>query len=156
MLLGMKGLSYKDNLGFVLLERWGREFKTRGHTFKVKGERFKKDVRGNLFHIVAHVLNELPEEVVDSHVTLETNNAATTSGNDACTIQAEMLQLDLIDAVDDIEEEDNGPLKESKPDSMASYKPKRPTTLNLFPQVPRTQPEHISSNKEIQTAHRTP
>ncbi|XP_072322332.1 C-Jun-amino-terminal kinase-interacting protein 1 isoform X2 [Scyliorhinus torazame] len=76
-----------------------------------------------------------------SRVTLETNNAATTSGNDVCTIQAEMLQLDLIDAVDDIEEEeeDNGPLKETKPVSMASYKPKRPTTLNLFPQVPRTQ-----------------
>ncbi|XP_078405534.1 C-Jun-amino-terminal kinase-interacting protein 1 isoform X2 [Cetorhinus maximus] len=76
-----------------------------------------------------------------SRVTLETNNAATTSGNDVCTIQAEMLQLDLIDAVDDIEEEeeDNGPLKETNPVSMASYKPKRPTTLNLFPPVPRTQ-----------------
>uniref|UniRef100_UPI00398F2FE0 C-Jun-amino-terminal kinase-interacting protein 1-like n=1 Tax=Pristiophorus japonicus TaxID=55135 RepID=UPI00398F2FE0 len=79
-----------------------------------------------------------------SRVTLETSNAATTSGNDVCTIQAEMLQLDLIDAVDDIEDEEeeeegNGPPIEANPVSMASYKPKRPTTLNLFPQVPRTQ-----------------
>ncbi|XP_067849663.1 C-Jun-amino-terminal kinase-interacting protein 1 isoform X1 [Heptranchias perlo] len=57
-----------------------------------------------------------------------------------------MLQLDLIDAVDDIEdeeeeeeEEEDEHLKEATPASMASYKPKRPTTLNLFPQVPRTQ-----------------
>ncbi|XP_051884767.1 C-Jun-amino-terminal kinase-interacting protein 1 isoform X2 [Pristis pectinata] len=76
-----------------------------------------------------------------SRVTLETNNAATTSGNDTRTIQAEMLQLDLIDAVDEVEEEeeDNGPRQEANPVSMASYRPKRPTTLNLFPQVPRTQ-----------------
>ncbi|XP_072905962.1 C-Jun-amino-terminal kinase-interacting protein 1 isoform X1 [Hemitrygon akajei] len=76
-----------------------------------------------------------------SRVTLETNNAATTSGNDTRTIQAEMLQLDLIDAVDEVEEEEenNGPRQEVNPVSVASYRPKRPTTLNLFPQVPRTQ-----------------
>ncbi|XP_059832131.1 C-Jun-amino-terminal kinase-interacting protein 1 isoform X2 [Hypanus sabinus] len=76
-----------------------------------------------------------------SRVTLETNNVATTSGNDTRTIQAEMLQLDLIDAVDEVEEEEenNGPRQEANPVSVASYRPKRPTTLNLFPQVPRTQ-----------------
>lgn len=76
-----------------------------------------------------------------SRVTLEANNTATTSGKDRRTIQAEMLQLDLIDATDETEqeEEDNGRRRETKPVGMAAYRPKRPTTLNLFPQVPRSQ-----------------
>eukprot|EP00061_Rhincodon_typus_P005705 g25548.t1 len=42
------------------------EFKTRRHIFNVKGENFKNDMRGNIFtQTVAHVWNELPEEVVD-------------------------------------------------------------------------------------------
>uniref|UniRef100_A0A8C2TUI6 Mitogen-activated protein kinase 8 interacting protein 1 n=1 Tax=Coturnix japonica TaxID=93934 RepID=A0A8C2TUI6_COTJA len=65
----------------------------------------------------------------------------------ACTgggrLQAEMLQLDLIDAAGDAPAEEQTapePLqKEPPPASTDSYRPKRPTTLNLFPQVPRSQ-----------------
>ncbi|XP_069759091.1 C-Jun-amino-terminal kinase-interacting protein 1 isoform X2 [Narcine bancroftii] len=71
-----------------------------------------------------------------SRMTLESHNAATTSRNDTHTIEAEMMQLHLIDAE---EEEGNGPQKEANPVGVPPYRPKRPTTLNLFPQVPRTQ-----------------
>ncbi|XP_063294624.1 C-Jun-amino-terminal kinase-interacting protein 1 isoform X2 [Pelobates fuscus] len=59
----------------------------------------------------------------------------------ASRIQAEMLQLDLIDAVQ-IHEEETVPSADPRPllpSSMDTYRPKRPTTLNLFPQAPRTQ-----------------
>ncbi|XP_075423647.1 C-Jun-amino-terminal kinase-interacting protein 1 isoform X2 [Ascaphus truei] len=63
-------------------------------------------------------------------------------GGGACSrIQAEMLQLDLIDA-GQIPDEETLPLADSRlllPGSMATYRPKRPTTLNLFPHAPRTQ-----------------
>lgn len=83
-------------------------------------------------------------------------------------LQTEMLHLDLIDAEGGIQEEEEekederqpvdavddnhkqeqgaGPpvtqpqLKDFIPAvAMDTYRPKRPTTLNLFPQVPRTQ-----------------
>ncbi|XP_030620974.1 C-Jun-amino-terminal kinase-interacting protein 1 [Chanos chanos] len=60
-------------------------------------------------------------------------------------IQAEMLHLDLIDAVDSSREQEarppatKPPAKDPPPVTMDTYRPKRPTTLNLFPQVPRTQ-----------------
>lgn len=82
-------------------------------------------------------------------------------------LQTEMLHLDLIDAeggiqeeeeeeenerpldpVDDNHKEEQGaglPVIQPKlkdfipPVAMDTYRPKRPTTLNLFPQVPRTQ-----------------
>lgn len=85
-------------------------------------------------------------------------------------LQAEMLQMDLIDATgdtlgaeDDDEEEDEEeraarrpgagppeaePRQEPVPRGQGqgqsqgggdTYRPKRPTTLNLFPQVPRSQ-----------------
>ncbi|KAM9408253.1 C-Jun-amino-terminal kinase-interacting protein 1 [Pholidichthys leucotaenia] len=65
-------------------------------------------------------------------------------------LQAEMLQLDLIDGADSY----RGDTESSKasatapppvtkdpsaPVTMDTYRPKRPTTLNLFPIVPRTQ-----------------
>lgn len=65
-------------------------------------------------------------------------------------LQAEMLHLDLIDDADGF----RGDIESSKPSSLAApvlikdpagpvtmdtYRPKRPTTLNLFPIVPRTQ-----------------
>ncbi|KAM8940296.1 C-Jun-amino-terminal kinase-interacting protein 1 isoform 2-T2 [Pelodytes ibericus] len=59
----------------------------------------------------------------------------------ASRIQAEMLQLDLIDAVQ-IHDEDTVPSVVPRPilpATMDTYRPKRPTTLNLFPQAPRTQ-----------------
>ncbi|XP_002934139.3 C-Jun-amino-terminal kinase-interacting protein 1 isoform X2 [Xenopus tropicalis] len=63
-------------------------------------------------------------------------------GGAASRIQAEMLQLDLIDA-GQITEEETCPSAVSRPlapPSMDTYRPKRPTTLNLFPQAaPRTQ-----------------
>ncbi|MBN3285878.1 JIP1 protein, partial [Polyodon spathula] len=81
-----------------------------------------------------------------SHVSRETNSVAgKAGGREASKLQAEMLQLDLIDAVGDIEDEEaelpiKEPLvKEPAPVTMDTYRPKRPTTLNLFPQVPRTQ-----------------
>ncbi|TSQ92632.1 C-Jun-amino-terminal kinase-interacting protein 1 [Bagarius yarrelli] len=79
-------------------------------------------------------------------------------------LQKEMLQLDLIDAEggtqeeegeDEEEEEEEGrPLllideqreeERSLIATMDTYRPKRPTTLNLFPQVPRTQ-DTINNN----------
>uniref|UniRef100_H2L5N6 Mitogen-activated protein kinase 8 interacting protein 1 n=1 Tax=Oryzias latipes TaxID=8090 RepID=H2L5N6_ORYLA len=65
-------------------------------------------------------------------------------------LQAEMLHLDLIDGADSYCV-DKEPLKASAlplspvikdpaaPVTMDTYRPKRPTTLNLFPIVPRTQ-----------------
>lgn len=65
-------------------------------------------------------------------------------------LQAEMLHLDLIDGADGY----RGDKESSKasaiapppatkdpgaPVTMDTYRPKRPTTLNLFPIVPRTQ-----------------
>ncbi|KAL2089064.1 hypothetical protein ACEWY4_015963 [Coilia grayii] len=60
-------------------------------------------------------------------------------------IQAEILHLDLIDAADGNHEQEVHPVatkalaKNPAPPAMDTYRPKRPTTLNLFPQVPRTQ-----------------
>ncbi|XP_077318032.1 C-Jun-amino-terminal kinase-interacting protein 1 isoform X1 [Lithobates pipiens] len=66
---------------------------------------------------------------------------ASGGGGAASRIQAEMLQLDLIDAGHISEEETRPPVdpKPFLPPSMDTYRPKRPTTLNLFPQAPRTQ-----------------
>uniref|UniRef100_A0A8B9TGT0 Mitogen-activated protein kinase 8 interacting protein 1 n=1 Tax=Anas platyrhynchos TaxID=8839 RepID=A0A8B9TGT0_ANAPL len=54
-----------------------------------------------------------------------------------------MLQLDLIDAAGDApaeeQTESQALQKAPQPPSTESYRPKRPTTLNLFPQVPRSQ-----------------
>ncbi|XP_066439514.1 C-Jun-amino-terminal kinase-interacting protein 1 isoform X1 [Eleutherodactylus coqui] len=62
-------------------------------------------------------------------------------GGAASRIQAEMLQLDLIDAGQIPEEEILPPVdpRPILPATMDTYRPKRPTTLNLFPQAPRTQ-----------------
>ncbi|MGH0150499.1 UNVERIFIED_CONTAM: hypothetical protein FKN15_017807 [Acipenser sinensis] len=81
-----------------------------------------------------------------SHVSQETNSVAGKAGaSESSKLQTEMLQLDLIDAVGDIEDEEaelpikEPSVKEPAPVTMDTYRPKRPTTLNLFPQVPRTQ-----------------
>eukprot|EP00061_Rhincodon_typus_P016622 g44930.t1 len=51
---------------YSLLPRDG-ELKTRGHRFKVRGERFKKDLRGNVFlQRVLRIWNGLPEKVVEA------------------------------------------------------------------------------------------
>lgn len=67
-------------------------------------------------------------------------------------LQAEMLHLELIDGADGYRS-DKESLKASAiapppvtkdpaaPVTMDTYRPKRPTTLNLFPIVPRTQVE---------------
>ncbi|KAG9352117.1 hypothetical protein JZ751_020530 [Albula glossodonta] len=80
------------------------------------------------------------------HVTRGANSGAgKAEGSAASKLQAEMLHLDLIDAVDEIQDEEavlpitEPPVKEPAPVTMDTYRPKRPTTLNLFPQVPRTQ-----------------
>nr|XP_014030407.1 unnamed protein product [Salmo salar] len=64
-------------------------------------------------------------------------------------LQAEMLHLDLIDGADDYRDDKESskpsstaplPVTEDPPlVTMDIYRPKRPTTLNLFPMVPRTQ-----------------
>ncbi|XP_068117810.1 C-Jun-amino-terminal kinase-interacting protein 1 isoform X2 [Hyperolius riggenbachi] len=64
---------------------------------------------------------------------------APAGGGAASRIQAEMLQLDLIDAGQITEEETSADPRPLLPPSMDTYRPKRPTTLNLFPQAPRTQ-----------------
>lgn len=81
-------------------------------------------------------------------------------------LQKEMLQLDLIDAEggtqeeggedeeEEEEEEEERPLllidehreeERSLMAAMDTYRPKRPTTLNLFPQVPRTQVSRVTA-----------
>ncbi|KAL0187652.1 hypothetical protein M9458_014751, partial [Cirrhinus mrigala] len=55
-------------------------------------------------------------------------------------IQAETHPLHLTDAADRSQRVDGKASMDSAvPVSMDMYRPKRPTTLNLFPQVPRTQ-----------------
>lgn len=40
-----------------------------GHRLKVRGQRFKRDLRGNLFtQGVAHIWNELPEETIEQEL----------------------------------------------------------------------------------------
>ncbi|KAM9764636.1 LOW QUALITY PROTEIN: C-Jun-amino-terminal kinase-interacting protein 1 [Menidia menidia] len=53
--------------------------------------------------------------------------------------QAETLHLDLIDGADGFLCEKDPPGDPPPPVTMDTYRPKRPTTLNLFPIVPRTQ-----------------
>ena len=73
-------------------------------------------------------------------------------------LQAEMLHLDLIDGADGyLSDKESSkasaiaipPVTKdpAAPVTMDTYRPKRPTTLNLFPIVPRTQvePELTSS-----------
>ncbi|KAM8807469.1 C-Jun-amino-terminal kinase-interacting protein 1 [Eudromia elegans] len=78
-----------------------------------------------------------------SHVSLQANAVRAAGGGEASRLQAEMLQLDLIDAAGDTPaEEETAPeplKKDPPPGTMDTYRPKRPTTLNLFPQVPRSQ-----------------
>ncbi|XP_029112345.1 C-Jun-amino-terminal kinase-interacting protein 1 isoform X3 [Scleropages formosus] len=83
---------------------------------------------------------------IRGHVTRESNSGAGKVDRSAASkLQAEMLHLDLIDAVGEIQDEEAAlpstepPAQESAPVTMDTYRPKRPTTLNLFPQVPRTQ-----------------
>ncbi|KAI1237912.1 hypothetical protein IHE44_0014004 [Lamprotornis superbus] len=69
--------------------------------------------------------------------------ARAAGGGEASRLQAEMLQLDLIDAAGDTPAEEQTapePLQKDPPAVTTEvYRPKRPTTLNLFPQVPRSQ-----------------
>lgn len=69
--------------------------------------------------------------------------ARAASGGEASRLQAEMLQLDLIDAAGEAPAEEQTapePLQKEPPAGTTDvYRPKRPTTLNLFPQVPRSQ-----------------
>ncbi|XP_023661913.1 C-Jun-amino-terminal kinase-interacting protein 1a isoform X1 [Paramormyrops kingsleyae] len=83
---------------------------------------------------------------IKGHMTRESNSGAgKADGNVASKLQAEMLHLELIDAVGEIQGEEAAlpttepTAKEIAPVTMDTYRPKRPTTLNLFPQVPRTQ-----------------
>lgn len=49
-----------------LFARVGKS-KTRGHTFRDRGERFNKKLRGNVFtQRVGHIWNKLPEEVFEA------------------------------------------------------------------------------------------
>ncbi|KYO21785.1 C-Jun-amino-terminal kinase-interacting protein 1 isoform C [Alligator mississippiensis] len=86
-----------------------------------------------------------------SHVSLQANSVLGVGGGEASRLQAEMLQLDLIDAAGETPaEEETAPeklKKEPLPVTMDTYRPKRPTTLNLFPQVPRTQVQLVPDTK---------
>ncbi|XP_057221322.1 C-Jun-amino-terminal kinase-interacting protein 1 isoform X3 [Malurus melanocephalus] len=77
------------------------------------------------------------------HVSRAGGAARAAGGGEASRLQAEMLQLDLIDAAGDTPAEEQTapePLKKDPPAGTTDvYRPKRPTTLNLFPQVPRSQ-----------------
>ncbi|XP_066044137.1 C-Jun-amino-terminal kinase-interacting protein 1 isoform X1 [Chamaea fasciata] len=77
------------------------------------------------------------------HVSRAGGAARAAGGGEASRLQAEMLQLDLIDAAGDTPAEEQTapePLQKEPPAATTEvYRPKRPTTLNLFPQVPRSQ-----------------
>ncbi|XP_032547348.1 C-Jun-amino-terminal kinase-interacting protein 1 [Chiroxiphia lanceolata] len=77
------------------------------------------------------------------HVSRAGGGARAAGGGEASRLQAEMLQLDLIDAAGDAPAEEQTapePLPKDPPAGTTDvYRPKRPTTLNLFPQVPRSQ-----------------
>ncbi|KAM9238645.1 C-Jun-amino-terminal kinase-interacting protein 1 [Leptosomus discolor] len=77
------------------------------------------------------------------HVSRQGGGARAAGGGEASRLQAEMLQLDLIDAAGDAPAEEQTapePLQKEPPAGTTDvYRPKRPTTLNLFPQVPRSQ-----------------
>ncbi|NXQ60539.1 JIP1 protein, partial [Anthoscopus minutus] len=77
------------------------------------------------------------------HVSRAGGAARAAGGGEASRLQAEMLQLDLIDAAGDTPVEEQTapePLQKDPPAGTTEvYRPKRPTTLNLFPQVPRSQ-----------------
>ncbi|NXD33899.1 JIP1 protein, partial [Copsychus sechellarum] len=79
---------------------------------------------------------------VSGHVS-RAGGAPRAAGGEASRLQAEMLQLDLIDAAGDTPAEEQTapePLQKEPPAGTTEvYRPKRPTTLNLFPQVPRSQ-----------------
>ncbi|KAL6468528.1 hypothetical protein MHYP_G00220520 [Metynnis hypsauchen] len=55
------------------------------------------------------------------------------------TVQADLEQLEPIDSEGDTQEPKTPAKHPAEPVTMDTYRPKRPTTLNLFPQVPRTQ-----------------
>ncbi|NXV17023.1 JIP1 protein, partial [Cepphus grylle] len=80
---------------------------------------------------------------VSGHVSRAGGGARAAGGGEASRLQAEMLQLDLIDAAGDAPAEEQTapePLQKEPPAGTTDvYRPKRPTTLNLFPQVPRSQ-----------------
>ncbi|NWW34441.1 JIP1 protein, partial [Panurus biarmicus] len=80
---------------------------------------------------------------VSGHVSRAGGAARAAGGGEASRLQAEMLQLDLIDAAGDTPAEEQTapePLQKEPPAGTTEvYRPKRPTTLNLFPQVPRSQ-----------------
>ncbi|NXE63471.1 JIP1 protein, partial [Calcarius ornatus] len=80
---------------------------------------------------------------VSGHVSRAGGAARAAGGGEASRLQAEMLQLDLIDAAGDTPAEEQTapePLQKDPPAGTTEvYRPKRPTTLNLFPQVPRSQ-----------------
>ncbi|NWQ63282.1 JIP1 protein, partial [Neopipo cinnamomea] len=80
---------------------------------------------------------------VSGHVSRAGGGARAAGGGEASRLQAEMLQLDLIDAAGDAPAEEQTapePLPKDPPAGTTDvYRPKRPTTLNLFPQVPRSQ-----------------
>ncbi|XP_022539587.2 C-Jun-amino-terminal kinase-interacting protein 1a [Astyanax mexicanus] len=118
----------------------------------------------------------LSDYSISGHVSESTNGGEDWAGRrGAVELQAEMLQLDLIDAEGGSQEEEEEeererllllidehtegeraaglpatepPLRDLEPPAlidMDTYRPKRPTTLNLFPQVPRTQ-DTINNN----------
>ncbi|XP_061854027.1 C-Jun-amino-terminal kinase-interacting protein 1 [Colius striatus] len=77
------------------------------------------------------------------HVSRAGGGARAAGGAEGSRLQAEMLQLDLIDATGETPAEEQTatePMQKEPPAGTTDvYRPKRPTTLNLFPQVPRSQ-----------------
>ncbi|KAI4889030.1 hypothetical protein NFI96_021678 [Prochilodus magdalenae] len=65
------------------------------------------------------------------------------------TVKADLEQLEPIDSGGDLLEPKAHGKHPAEPVIMDTYRPKRPTTLNLFPQVPRTQCAHCCSTEPI-------
>ncbi|XP_061078431.1 C-Jun-amino-terminal kinase-interacting protein 1-like isoform X1 [Conger conger] len=79
--------------------------------------------------------------VIKGHLTRRANGVpGKAEGRGSGRLQAEALHLDLIDAAGESRDQHSAPPADKPaPVAMDTYRPKRPTTLNLFPQVPRTQ-----------------
>uniref|UniRef100_A0A7N8WN79 Mitogen-activated protein kinase 8 interacting protein 1b n=1 Tax=Mastacembelus armatus TaxID=205130 RepID=A0A7N8WN79_9TELE len=123
-------------------------------TYKIQRERLRLTHDISLDEFEDDDLSEITEITDECGMSLNCNGTNSMSGRAELgavgQLQAEMLHLDLIDGADGY----RGDKESSKasaiapppviqdpvaPVTMDTYRPKRPTTLNLFPIVPRTQ-----------------
>lgn len=95
-----------------------------------------------LFHSLSSLTDRQSFQSLQDHVIQAPNSGPDkVEAGAAGQIQAETHPLHLTDAADRVACRHDGKasMDSAVSVSMDTYRPKRPTTLNLFPQVPRTQ-----------------